>query len=167
MESEHDVLGPCWIVFAYNGWPPGALGSGCGYQAGITVKGIDVFIGVSATLVAALMVFIVYRVRSDNAPVSRHSPQSAGKIFSRRVQPLPAGYKCSEADGYVYRYKYLPGGVTKVEWVRRKGELVRCGGYPRSSHRQENRGQALRFFHQSSLSINRLLADSGSECTSC
>lgn len=49
-------------------------------------------------------------------------------------QKLPDGYKCSAADGPVYRTR-TEKGATVIEPLIRGGVIVRCGGDQRSSHR--------------------------------
>lgn len=52
-------------------------------------------------------------------------------------EKLPDGYKCSAADGLVYRTR-VENGATAIEPLIRDGMIVRCGGDERSSHRTGN-----------------------------
>ncbi|MEO9228122.1 MAG: hypothetical protein ABI216_04075 [Devosia sp.] len=49
-------------------------------------------------------------------------------------EKLPDGYKCSAADGPVYRTR-IDKGATVIEPLVRGGVIVHCGGDERSSHR--------------------------------
>jgi hypothetical protein len=50
-------------------------------------------------------------------------------------EPLPAGYKCSGADGMVYRAVPSADGAKVLEPLMAGMEIARCGGDSRSSHR--------------------------------
>jgi hypothetical protein len=50
-------------------------------------------------------------------------------------EPLPAGYKCSGADGLVYRTTPAADGAKVLEPLMVGGAIVRCGGDWSSSHR--------------------------------
>lgn len=49
-------------------------------------------------------------------------------------EKLPHGYKCSAADGPVYRTRTEKGAAV-IEPLVRRGTIVRCGGDERSSYR--------------------------------
>lgn len=63
------------------------------------------------------------------------SPPTGGKAFYAWDEKLPFGYKCSAANGLVYRTR-VEGGATVIEPLTREGVLVRCGGDERSSYRR-------------------------------
>lgn len=62
--------------------------------------------------------------------------QGAGdiKTWYAYGEKLPEGYKCSAADGPVYRTR-IEKGATVIEPLIRGGATVHCGGDERSSHR--------------------------------
>lgn len=53
-------------------------------------------------------------------------------------EKLPDGYKCSAADGPVYRTRIEKGAIV-IEPLIRDGVTVHCGGDERSSHRYRSR----------------------------
>ena len=57
------------------------------------------------------------------------------KPFYGWNERLPDGYKCSGADGLVYRTR-TENGATVIEPLVAGGNAVRCGGDIRSSHRK-------------------------------
>ena len=63
------------------------------------------------------------------------SPSPRQQLFYAWNEKLPEGYKCSAANGLVYRTR-LEGGATVIEPLRRDGFLVRCGGDENSSYRR-------------------------------
>jgi hypothetical protein len=64
----------------------------------------------------------------------RADPILVPKTFYAYGEALPLGYKCSGADGLVYRTANENGSVV-VEPLRAGSSLVRCGGTVSSSHR--------------------------------
>jgi hypothetical protein len=61
-------------------------------------------------------------------------PRPFVKRWSAYNEPLPAGYKCSGADGLVYRAASSADGSKVLESLMAGGEIARCGGDMRSSH---------------------------------
>ena len=55
-------------------------------------------------------------------------------------EPLPTGYKCSGADGIVYRMMKSADGSLRLEPLMAGNDVVRCGGDWQSSHRWEASG---------------------------
>ncbi len=72
---------------------------------------------------------------SSNEPRSTRVAGISSKLFYAYNETLPPGYKCSGADGYVYKTSELPDGSTGIEILQRDGQMVRCGGDQQSSHR--------------------------------
>jgi len=61
------------------------------------------------------------------------SPSARSKLFYAWNEQLPDGYRCSAANGVVYRTR-VDGGATVIEPLKRDGFLVRCGGDKNSSY---------------------------------
>jgi hypothetical protein len=78
---------------------------------------------------------------ASTPPPSAVGPTSFVKHWYAYNEPLPAGYKCSGADGLVYRAVPSADGAKVLEPLMADGEIVRCGGDMNSSHRwaQPNR----------------------------
>jgi hypothetical protein len=103
--------------------------------------------GVAALLVAASVPMYSYMLRhaSDvRAPVPVPLPRAVAvpkvrveavesPYFYRYGEPLPPGYRCSGADGLVYRTRSI-NGSTAVEVLSVDGHQVHCGGTRVSFH---------------------------------
>ena len=73
---------------------------------------------------------------SSYSPSPLSTPQATSvKRWYAYNEPLPAGYKCSGADGLVYRTTRSPDGAKVLEPLMVGGAIVRCGGDWSSSHR--------------------------------
>ena len=71
-------------------------------------------------------------VRANEAPDAQSAHDL--KTWYAYNEKLPAGYKCSAADGLVYRTR-IEKGATVIEPLVRDGVIVHCGGDETSSHR--------------------------------
>jgi hypothetical protein len=150
--SEKGVRDNFRRIFLTEDWP---------WMRVSSMKGIDVFIyggGLIALVLAGLLVSRAWedsertgrsaptiqqsrvsadipRIPSSNTRPNDVTPPSAGKLFYAYNEALPSGYRCSAADGYVVKTSKQPDGSTSIELLQRNGQVVRCGGDARSSHR--------------------------------
>ena len=70
---------------------------------------------------------------SANDPANGHNASDL-KTWYAYNEKLPDGYKCSAADGPVYRTR-IEKGATVIEPLLRGGVIVHCSGDEPSSHR--------------------------------
>jgi len=72
---------------------------------------------------------------APSVPAAPVVPPPVVKLWYAHDESLPTGYRCSAANGLVYRTREEKGS-TVVEPLYRVGQLVRCGGDARSSYRR-------------------------------
>ena len=105
----------------------------------------------AVAVVLVLATVPMYRYILARTSSLRHAPASTPAVSPASVRPvpvvplpklwyaydetLPSGYRCSGANGTVYRAREEKG-ATVVEPLVRSGQLVRCGGDARSSYRR-------------------------------
>ncbi|WP_139350463.1 cytochrome c-type biogenesis protein CcmH [Rhodanobacter sp. B04] len=110
------------------------------------MKGINAFLWLGTPVLFLLVGALVWIAHQANDPVSPRpviytgshrsslSYRLPGDVYYRYGQPLPTGYKCSGADGVLYRTSDQ-GGSTVIVPLVVGGVHVRCSGDAQSSHR--------------------------------